>query len=202
MSTENDAPKLRERIPIAGIIIIVFVLLAITTLIIGLTPKTYDLTVTDVSWTRSVDIEKLQTFHESDWTIPEGAQVKYSGKEIHHYATVFSHYVIIKNGSNTFFQPVYRPEPVYGTKYYYDIDRWEYDYTATSSGHDQKPYWPNYSLESNQREGEKKSEYFIDASYKNKVSTYVVGYEDWQKAYIGGTLHAKVYPDNRVEILE
>ncbi len=202
MSNGNDAHKLRERIPIPGIIIIVFVLLAITALIIGLTPKTRDLTVTGVSWARSVDIEKLQTTHESDWTVPEGAKVQYSGKEIHHYATVFSHYVIIKNGSNTFFQPIYRPEPVYGTKYYYDIDRWEFDYTATSSGHDQKPYWPDYSLESNQREGEKKAEYFVDASYKNKVSTYTISYEDWQKAYVGGTLHAKVYPDNRVEILE
>ncbi|MCR4672574.1 MAG: hypothetical protein K5637_04990 [Lachnospiraceae bacterium] len=50
-------------------------------------------------------------------------------------------------------QPVYREDPVYATKYYYDIDRWVETATYRSSGNDHDPYWSSeYTLGDNQRD--------------------------------------------------
>ena len=39
-------------------------------------------------------------------------------------------------------EPVYRQDPVYATKYYYDIDKWvDTGNDYPSSGKDHKPYW-------------------------------------------------------------
>ena len=39
-------------------------------------------------------------------------------------------------------EPVYRQDPVYATKYYYDIDKWfDSGRDYPSSGTDQNPYW-------------------------------------------------------------
>ena len=45
-------------------------------------------------------------------------------------------------------EPVYRHDPVYDTKYVYDIDKWVATPIQTTSGQDQKPYWPS-AYESN-----------------------------------------------------
>ncbi len=203
LDNKNNAEKQDERIHVAGIIVIIFVLLAMAALIIGLIPKTRNLAVTDIFWTRSIDVEERHTVSESGWEIPEGAIVQYAKEEVYSYVPTFHHFIIIGNGGkNPILQPVYTPRAVMKIKYYYNVDKWEYDHTATLSDHNQKPRWPELNLKSNQREGEKKSEYFIDASYKGKISTYTLSYEDWQKAHVGNTMRAKVYADHRIEILE
>ena len=50
-------------------------------------------------------------------------------------------------------EPIYRDEPVYRTKYYYDIERWVVDRTEESNGVDNEPYWPEYTLAANERTG-------------------------------------------------
>lgn len=58
-------------------------------------------------------------------------------------------------------EPVYTSEPVYATKYYYEIDKWVFDYCAKSSGNDKEPYWKEVVLEENQRNGSKSEVYTI-----------------------------------------
>ena len=55
--------------------------------------------------------------------------------------------------TETYKEPVYRSEPVYETKYYYEIERWVTDRTEKSSGADNEPYWPEYTLADNERTG-------------------------------------------------
>ena len=53
--------------------------------------------------------------------------------------------------TETYRDPVYREEPVYETRYTYDVDRWKAVRTAKASGHDQSPQWPDPKLAKNQR---------------------------------------------------
>lgn len=56
-------------------------------------------------------------------------------------------------------EPVYKSVPVYRTKYYYDIGRWETTTELTTCGYDKEPYWYNTDLPtyvSNPSYGDKK----------------------------------------------
>lgn len=57
--------------------------------IIGLTaiiamPKKRTVTVKDMSWKTSVDVEKYLLCDEDDWELPEGATLKTTKQEVHH----------------------------------------------------------------------------------------------------------------------
>ena len=56
--------------------------------------KTHDeeMTVSSFSWSRSIKIEKLVTYDESDWTLPVDARLKYTREELKEYQDVFDHY--------------------------------------------------------------------------------------------------------------
>lgn len=43
-------------------------------------------------------------------------------------------------------EAVYRQEPVYETRYYYEIGRWLYSYDLPTSGDDRNPYWQETSI--------------------------------------------------------
>ncbi len=76
-------------------------------------------------------------------------------------------------------EAVYRDEPVHRTKYEYDIERWVAARTDRSRGSDQKPYWPESDLASNERQagrGEKYSVLFQD----QKGQTYNFDYPEPQ----------------------
>ena len=51
-------------------------------------------------------------------------------------------------------RPVYRSEPRYQTKYYYDIWRWTPSRDVSASGDDHNVYWPEFTLEEKEREGQ------------------------------------------------
>ena len=46
----------------------------------------------------------------------------------------------------TYKEPVYRQEPIYDTKYYYDIDRWNAITPLTTNGTDHEPKWAETDL--------------------------------------------------------
>ena len=71
-----------------GLIIALF----ITGIIALVQPKEVTMNVTEVSWNRTIDIEKYQTVEESDWSLPSNARLLHSAQEIHHYDTVLDHY--------------------------------------------------------------------------------------------------------------
>ena len=68
-------------------------------------------------------------------------------------------------------KPVYRKEPVYATKYYYEIDKWTVVDTAKSSGNDQNPSWRNRNLKTDREQEQKKRHYFVTATYEKRGKT-------------------------------
>lgn len=112
-------------------------ILIITSLIFLFIPKTVEGTVEDFSWERTIAIEELKTFNESDWSLPSGARLQYSQTEIasykqviDHYETktvqksreVISHYETYVSGyrdlGNGTFEEILSQRPVYTTEYY------------------------------------------------------------------------------------
>lgn len=71
---------------ILGIIAIVMLLVSI------FTPKNYSAKITAKSWERSITVQELRTFNESDWYIPDGARVYDEREEIRYYDEVIDHY--------------------------------------------------------------------------------------------------------------
>ncbi len=73
----------------------------------------------------------------------------------------------------TYQVPVYKDVPVYKTKYTYNIDRWKYYRSATAAGHDHKPYWPDFRLNTKEREGARRETYMVNfVNKKGKILTY------------------------------
>ena len=83
--------------------------------------------------------------------------------------------------TETYQEPVYRQEPVYDIKYYYEIDKWVYDFSSTSNGNDKEPYWNEVELEDKHRESGRSENYEITVynAKKDKRNTYEFSYEEW-----------------------
>ena len=95
--------------------------------------------------------------------------------------------------TETYQEPVYRNEPVYDTKYYYEIERWVHKETLNSSGTDQTPYYAEYNYKENEREGFKTSDYTILVTdEKGKQHEYDVEYDLWKSLVAGQEVKLKV----------
>lgn len=68
------------------------VILTIWGIVALVTPKQVEMEVTKVSWFRSINIEKLKTVEESDWSLPNNARLKYTQDEIYTYKKIIDHY--------------------------------------------------------------------------------------------------------------
>ena len=86
-------------------------------------------------------------------------------------------------------EPVYRQEPVYDTYYRYEIDRWVTDRTERASGADRDPYWPEYWVGIDEREGHRSESYFVHFAAlepdEEDPSPYAVSQSRWQAFRIG-----------------
>lgn len=83
-------------------------------------------------------------------------------------------------------EPVYRSEPVYATKYYYEIDKWVVVDHVRTNASDKDPYWGDVTLVGKQREGSYSETYTITVisdknTEKEKVDTYNIDREQWDK---------------------
>jgi len=83
--------------------------------------------------------------------------------------------------TETYEEPVYVDVPIYDTKYYYEIERWVYDRTEESSGVNETAYWPEYTLDDDERVGEKTGEYTIEFYVKKKNKTYDYNCESFEE---------------------
>ena len=64
--------------------------------------------------------------------------------------------------TETYQDPVYRQEPIYDTKYAYEIEKWVPDDTAWARGDGSKePAWPTVSIGRNEREGVRIQRYVL-----------------------------------------
>lgn len=134
----NNVTMKKALIGAGGLLAIIAIIVLLVSIF---TPKEYNAYITNKSWKRSITIQELRTFNESDWYVPAGARVYYYQDEIRsydhvvdHYETksyqvpkqVFSHYEYdyVDNGDGTFkevpravykteYETVYEEEPVY-----------------------------------------------------------------------------------------
>lgn len=209
-----------------------FSLLAIIGLIYLFTPQNKEITISQMSWKRSIDIQRYQTVEESGWELPANARLLYSQLEFSHYEKVLDHYetktkqvpkerikgyedyvVGIKDLGNGYFEeiigsrpvyetyyvtetyeePVYRNEAVYRTKYYYEVDKWLYERTETSSGFDKEPYWCEVTLASDERVSLQREFYYVDGTDEDgKVQHYTMSYNEWISIEVGQTVTFEV----------
>ena len=94
-------------------------------------------------------------------------------------------------------KPVYRQEPVYATKYYYEIDKWTVVDTSKSSGNDQNPSWPEPKLKDGQRTGAEEEHYFVTATYEKKkgkteTGRYEMDFSQWKELKKGEKIELKI----------
>jgi hypothetical protein len=161
-------------------------------------------TITGFSWERTIAVEAYRTVTESGWSVPAGGrkiserQEKYDTRRIKTGTETYS--CGQRDLGNGHFQEkrctrdTYREEPIYKTKYIYEIERWVTDHTERATGKDHKPYWPRVSLASQkQREGgrtETYTVYFKDE--KQKTYKLNPSLSDWQTYEIGEKRKIKV----------
>ena len=200
-----------------------------------LAPKIKNVTIDDLDWERTIDIEEVVTHNESDWSLPDDARLQYTKSEIQSYKDVLDHYETVTETKtrsvidhyeekssyvdlgNGYFEeqtesvpvyteetytedvekPVYRKEPVYATKYYYEIDKWTVVDTAKSSGNDQNPSWPEPKLKDGQRTGAEEEHYFVTATYEKKkgkteTGRYEMDFSQWKKLKKGEKIELKI----------
>lgn len=98
-------------------------------------------------------------------------------------------------------EAIYRQEPVYDTKYYYEIDKWIHDRDVTSEGKADEPYWPELKLTDKEREGKKLEKYVLTISVskkknKTKEYTYETSYDTWKKYKTGQKVEVTVVAGN------
>lgn len=69
-----------------------FSLLAVMGMVYLFIPKNKEITITNISWERTIEVQRYQTVDESDWDLPSNARLKYSRQEFSHYQQVLDHY--------------------------------------------------------------------------------------------------------------
>ena len=93
--------------------------------------------------------------------------------------------------------------PIFGTKYYYEIERWIFERQEDTSGSsDTAPYWAELSLKENEREGGRSEKYTFTASdSKGKTYTYTCsGQAEWEKYKVGSTFNATLSGNRIIQI--
>ena len=81
---------------------------------------------------------------------------------------------------------MYKDVEIYKTKYYYEIDRWEHDYSSYSSGSNKEPYWnENFTLNSDERVSGRTENYIIHYSNGDVKDS---NYNEWMLTELGDTV--------------
>lgn len=81
--------------------------------------------------------------------------------------------------TETYQEPRYVQEPVYDTKYKYEIDKWVTGRTLREQGSGHNPRWPDVTLAGNERQGAKSEDYVVVVKYDND-KTYQITMDEWQ----------------------
>lgn len=105
--------------------------------------------------------------------------------------------------TETYEEPIYRDEPVYDTKYTYEIDKWLPDREAVATGEEKSAYWPEFTLETDEREAQRTEKYqvrFLDE--KGKTYTLKMEEETWNGFAVGESRELKVNRLGRVKLAQ
>ena len=84
------------------------------------------------------------------------------------------------------FLSIYRQEPVYDTKYYYEIERWFPIDTYSSKDDDKEPYWnTEYTLTEKQRDTKRDELYYVHYDDGQNVVKDETDCDTWLETKIG-----------------
>lgn len=101
--------------------------------------------------------------------------------------------------TETYEEPVYVDIPVYGTKYYYNIERWVFDHNEETSGTDGRAYFANVDVRDGvTRAGDTTERYWITDSNRKQ---YKMEYELWNSLRIGQTVTIKTFLRKVINII-
>lgn len=105
--------------------------------------------------------------------------------------------------TETYQEPVYRNQPIYLTKYYYEIDKWLYERSISTNGKDHNSYWGEVTLNTNERIGQKNESYYIiGKNKKGKPLELKLNYKDWCRFNIKQTIKVKISVLGTCELIE
>lgn len=107
--------------------------------------------------------------------------------------------------TETYEEPVYRSEPVYATKYYYEIDKWMPSETFKTSGADKEPYYKDIVETNTYRIKSKSETYFVDTittDKKKKEKKYEVSFDTWESLDLYKEVKFKVNTSDYATIIE
>jgi hypothetical protein len=132
---------------------------------------TYTATVSDLQWERSVAIEAYTRVTDSDWRdqVPANAEVtdcsmiyRYTSGQPQVNATEVCGEPYVEDTGTGLGEVVQDCEyQVYDNYCNYTMMAWVVVGTVTETGRDQSPFWPAFSLEPDQREGDRSETYTI-----------------------------------------
>jgi hypothetical protein len=167
---------------VAGIVGIAIVLLLAVVCILANRTKDVTGRVESVSWTRNIAVEELGPVTHEEWRdkIPSGAVVGTCTQKVHHtqndpapnaQQVCGTSYTVDKgSGYGEVVQDC--QYQVYAEWCKYTVKEWQKVDTATLSGKDLNPRWPEPQLGANQRAGEREEVYEIVFDNDGKKYTY------------------------------
>lgn len=85
-----SSKNFKSILTVGGVIVLIACIVML--LVTIFTPRNYDAVISDKSWSKSITIQELRTFNESDWDVPYGARVYDEREEIRGYDHVVDHY--------------------------------------------------------------------------------------------------------------
>lgn len=164
--------------------------------------------IDSLEWRAIAEIEEWKSCDESDWEVPEGAIVYKEQEEIKSYKTVGyeTKYRIEEYQEKIgYYLPTWRPryetrtrkvpyevvikEPVYATKYYYNINRWVHlKNVLLASGHDANYNHPDYVCGENERVQNIEYEYWVNFGCEEKYISQTVDRDIWENLKVGQEL--------------
>jgi len=143
--------------------------------------------VTDVQWERSIAIEAYSPVTESDWwdEIPEDAEIlscteKYrytSDEPVANSTEVCGEEYVEDTGTGVGEVVQDCTYEVYDDYCDYTVMEWVVVETVTETGDDLAPFWPDMTLQTDQREGERTEEYTIFFEVDNEDYEYTTSDE-------------------------
>ena len=101
-------------------------------------------------------------------------------------------------------EPVYRQDPIFATKYYYEIEKWVQKRKVEKSGNDHTITWGDTNLASNEREGSRSTICYVYGWFKKgKEKKIKVSEEMWNKMDKGRRFRVKTNSTgNIIEVIE
>ena len=100
-------------------------------------------------------------------------------------------------------EAVYRDEPVYLMKYYYEIDKWLYERSVKTDGKDKNAYWGETNLNNDERvSSQNETYYIIGTDKKDKIRELKIDYASWVKLETNQSVSVKVTVFGTCELIE